>query len=161
MIQKNNIWGIEVCIVRSYKDHKYTVKWSFIGSLIVSEHSANIKKVMISSTGIIFHDYVVEKIFFFFYFMNLWWISKILLILIQQLYVLLTNAGNTVVWVYHLKFFLLLSPFLSQTQAPEEAVSAGLQISLEGVLNCRLQGVQWGKPSSLLLVVCIGPVRLF
>lgn len=61
---------------------------------------------------------------------------------------------------YHLQFFLLLSPFLSQTQAPGEAVSAGLQISLEGVLNCRFQGVQQGKPSSLLLLVCISPVLL-
>lgn len=64
--------------------------------------------------------------------------------------------------VYHLKFFLLLSPFLSQTQAPEEAVSAGLQISLEGVLNyVGSKAMQWGKPSSLVLVVCIGPVWLF
>lgn len=84
--------------------------------------------------------------------MNLWWISKIHLI--QQLYFLHTNTGNTVESNY-LNFFLLLSLFLSQTQAPEEAVSEGLQISLEGFVNYKLQGAQQGKPSSPLVVVLV------
>lgn len=92
MTEENNIWSIEVCIVRSYKDLKCTVKLCFIASLIVSEHSAKIKKVMISSTVWLVFMILWWRIFFF-YFMNLWWTSKIHLI--QQLCVLQTNGGNT------------------------------------------------------------------
>lgn len=37
--------------------------------------------------------------------------------------------------ISYLKFFLFLSPCLSQTQAPEEAVLEEVHISLEGALS--------------------------
>lgn len=62
-----------------------------ISYIIVSEHSANIKNVMISST-VWFFFMIMWWRRFFFNFMNLWWISKIHLL---GLYVLHTSAGNS------------------------------------------------------------------